>query len=116
MLRTYLSTMTALTVAAGLLSACGRSGQYQPSATVPGASAAAARASLERMPSKQEAVKARGCLKNEGFRASHIRGQIRNGDTGLMRYGYPVTQGEYASAVHRCVARSSGPMTAGRRR
>jgi hypothetical protein len=63
----------------------------------------AAHASEERAPSRQEATKARGCLKKEGFRASRVRGQIQHGDTRLMRYGYPVTQGEYAAAVHKCV-------------
>lgn len=106
MFRTCVSTVAALTVT-GLLTACGGSGQHRQSAVIPSTSRASTRESDERAPSALEVAKAHGCLKKEGFRASRIRGQIQHDGTGLMRYGYLVTRGEYASAVHRCIARGS---------
>lgn len=103
MLRISLSTMAAL-AATGLLIACGSSGLHEESTVASDTGAASTRVSEAHAPSRQEAAKARVCLKKEGFRTS-VRGQIQHGDPGLMRYGYPVTQREYASAVRRCIDR-----------
>lgn len=109
-LRTSLSTM-ALLAAMGLLTACGGSSQHRQNASVSGADTAPIPVRAIHMPSKQEASKARDCLQKEGFRASPAQGKTQHGATGLTRYGYPVTQGEYAFAVHRCTAGAAFPST-----
>lgn len=61
----------------------------------------------EPAPSKQEIVKARKCLENEGVRpAKHkaYRAQIPRGTGEVTRGGLPVTPKEYESQVRRCVA------------
>lgn len=102
-LRFSLGSVGSLFIAC-LLTACGgSSGNPQQRVVITSSASTAAHASLERAPSKSEATAAHGCLKREGFRSAPARAQNQHSGTTLMRYGYPVTRGEYAVAVHKCV-------------
>jgi hypothetical protein len=59
--------------------------------------------------SKQEIVKAKGCLKRERVRpARHVPNRPRlPGSSGVTRNGLPVTPQEYEATVRRCLTMTS---------
>lgn len=88
-----------------LLTACGQTAKQSAGQGATAGNSVATVKYIERTPTKQEVAKARGCLKKEGVRpAKRVLGRNPSqvGGTGLVRYGLPVTRGEYAATVRRC--------------
>ena len=90
-----------------LLAACGDSTKQTQGVVVASTSSNTVTALRASPPSKQEIVKARGCLESERVRpAKHTpyRPQVPRGPNEMTRNGLPMTPEEYEATVRRCVA------------
>jgi hypothetical protein len=109
-----LHSAVAMTVAVAALTACGRAIKDTPNTTNglgPGTGGGAAVvAHPASLPSKQEIIKAQGCLMRERVRpAKHTpyRPQVPHGAGEVTRNGLPMTPQEYEASVRRCLMKTN---------
>jgi hypothetical protein len=103
----------------GLFAACGESTKSTQGVAITSASGKSTTTTrLAGPPSKQEIVKARGCLERERVRpAKHTRyrPQVPHEPNEVTRDGLPMTPSEYDATVRRCLT-STKSAGAGKRR
>ena len=102
-----------------LLAACGKSSRQAQGVVPPSTSSNTVATLRVSPPSKQEIVRARGCLEKERVRpAKHTpyRPQVPRGPNEVTRNGLPMTPEEYEATVRRCVASRKSPSASRRRK
>jgi hypothetical protein len=91
------------------LAACGGSTKQTVDLTTSYTSGTTAPANIRTPPSKQEIVRARGCLERERVRpARHApnRQEVPHETNEMTRNGLPMTPEEYEATVRRCLTRT----------
>jgi hypothetical protein len=100
-------SVVGILAAVSFLTACGGSTKRTVGLTTSYTSGTAAAASARTPLSKQEIVRAKGCLEREGVRPARrtrYRPRVPRGVNEVTRDGLPMTPGEYETAVRKCVA------------
>jgi hypothetical protein len=116
--RSFVSVVGILAVVS-ILAACGGAATQTQGVATTTSGKTTATLSTRTPPSKQEIVKARGCLERERVRpAKHApyRPQVPHGPNEVTRNGLPMTPEEYEATVRRCLARTKSASATTRRK
>jgi hypothetical protein len=102
----------AMVTTSGALVLCGGCGATKASPSVHATTSATRRPAIvsRTPPTKQEIVKAKGCLKDEHVRPAKrtpYRPQVPHGPNEVTRNGLPMTPEEYEATVRRCLTRTN---------